>query len=110
MPPSTNSKYLFSGIVSDNDIPRARLFLGTRGTFPYRDRLDNEIYVVQPGDTLGSIAHKKYGSIAGSKAATLYWIIAEYQPLPLVDATIALRPGQRLILPSPDLVRTEILV
>ncbi|TXH17472.1 MAG: hypothetical protein E6R03_03970 [Hyphomicrobiaceae bacterium] len=65
--------------------------------------------MVQPEDTLGSIAHKKYSAIAGSMAATIYWVIAEYQPVPLVDATIALRPGQRLILPSADLVRTEIL-
>lgn len=109
MPPRANSRYLSAGIVSDNDIPRARLFLGSRTSFQYRDRPDNTIYVVEPDDTLGSIAYKKYSSIMGSMAATLYWVIAEYQPVPIVDATIALRPGQRLILPGVDFVRTEIL-
>lgn len=74
-----------------------RRFLGERPKFLYRDLPDNRLHTVKAGDRLWHLAQLNYGSLP--RAGNLWWAIADFQPEPILDATIEItRPV--LVIPS----------
>lgn len=76
------------------------LVLTTPEPFRYRPLNDNEFYTVSQGDTLFSLAGRKYRTIDRDRASGLWWIIADFQPDPIHDPTISLQHGRTLVIPS----------
>jgi nucleoid-associated protein YgaU len=104
MPPRRYSRYAFTLGVSTDD---GKLMLTERIPFRYRP-LDDTIEVfVRDGDTLWGIANRAYAGLP--RPAGLWWVIADFQPEPIVDPTIRLTPGQRLYVPSLRVVEEEIM-
>lgn len=100
MPPSTNSRYLFCQGLKDS---AGRLYLSDRVPYRYRKLADNRFHTVVAGDSLFTLAHIYFSPML--RAAQFFWVIADFQPDPIVDATIGLRPGTQIVIPS---VRTLI--
>lgn len=104
MPPNFYSRHRFTQAYKDaNDV----LFLSDRVRFPYVNLADNRQHVVLEGDTLWALAAKFFGSFP--RPAGLWWIIADFQPDPIHDPTIALTPGSVLVIPSTRTVQERIL-
>jgi hypothetical protein len=66
----------------------------------YDPRDDDINHIVVDGETLFSIAHLYYKNIPGG--VHNWWIIAEYQPVPVIDPTRKLQPRSIVIVPSPQ--------
>lgn len=103
--PSATSRYRFSAQRTSSD--------GVRYTtqcepFTFRDYADNITHEVVSGDTLVSISGRYYGS-SFPDAGLLYWIIADFQPVRILEPFVDLEPGTAIILPSIRVVREEIL-
>lgn len=97
------SRYEFCTRQIDED---GRLFLDARKPYRFRAFTDNRTHVVQAGDTLFNIAGLHFQNV--SRGAGLWWVIADFQPVPLFDPTVRLTPGMILVLPSLRTVMGEI--
>lgn len=84
------------------------VLLHEREPYLYRDREDNIQHEAKGGDTWHSLAALYYWDISVF-ACELWWVIADYQPLPVANATAPIRAGQLVIIPSPSVVISEIL-
>ena len=114
MPPRINGRYEQSlGRYDEN----GNLFLTERVPLRYDPDLeDTRQHEVATGDTLPSIAFKHYISflplaedrIDGWGPEHLWWVIAEFQPIPILDPTLSLVDGTVLEVPSPDFVRERV--
>lgn len=94
-----NSRYRFAvSFLDSRQEPDRTTFLGTRDPIGYSDHRDNTPYVVREGDTLEHLAARFFPGFTDS--ASLYWALAEYQPEPILDPTLRLRPGSVLLIPS----------
>jgi hypothetical protein len=102
---SRDSRYQFVEQETDSD---GRLVLRDREPYRYRKRTDNIVIVAATGDTWDTIAHRLYEDIS-DRAAGLFWIGLDYQPTPVVDPTVPIRPGTVLHWPAPIVVVEEIL-
>jgi nucleoid-associated protein YgaU len=101
--PDAFSRYKFvAQVQDDSDTGNDELFFGTRKPIQFVDSPDNTFHIVQGGDTLENIASRFFRGFP--EPATLYWVIAEFQPIPIIDPTLRLQPNQMLIIPSPALV------
>ena len=110
MPPRENSRHLYT--LARLRAGGGELFLEDREPFRYRNLKDNRVWPVKEGDTLHRIAATVYaplGKLPITSAATLWWVIADFQPIPIHAPTIRLTPGDTLILPSLRVVETRIL-
>lgn len=99
------SRYKFAGVLQDSD---GRLFLKEREPFRFRDRPDNISHVVQEGQRWWHIAQLFYGDVSDN-AGLLYWVICDYQVPPVLDPTLKIPGNTLVIVPSPDLVLSEIV-
>lgn len=104
MPPRRYSRYSFTLGVADE---ARRLHLTERIPFRYRPLSDTREVVVRDGDTLWGLAARAYSGV--TRPAGLWWVLADFQPEPIVDPTICLVPGQRLYIPSLRVLEEEIL-
>ena len=95
MPPRPGSRHSFCLGVRDE---QGRLFLTEREPYRYRDHADNRVHVVVQGDTLFDLAGRYFAPLP--RACGFWWAIADYQPNPIIDPTILLVPGRRLLIPS----------
>ena len=77
-----------------------RVVLAERVPMLFRERPDNRMHTVLPGDTLAALAGTYFAPLP--RACGYWWAIAEYQPEPIVDPTEALAVGRVLIVPSLD--------
>jgi hypothetical protein len=102
--PDRLSRYRFSFLAKDVE---GRSFLTEPPKYGYRAFSDNVQHVVQAGDTLTSIAGRYYASIQFGEL--LGWLIADFQPEPIHDPTLAPEMGSVIIVPSVRTVREEIL-
>lgn len=75
-----------------------RLYLSERVPFGYLDLPDNRTHRVGEGDTLQTVAARYLADLPNP--ALFWWLIADFQPSPIFDPTIALAPGDVLIVPS----------
>lgn len=110
MPPRTNSRHLFT--TAQKRPGDERLFLSDRVPFRFVDLPDNRTHPVKSGDTLWSLAARYFaplGELPELSAAQFWWVIADFQPVPIHDPTIQLVPGQKLIIPSVRTVRERVL-
>jgi len=84
--------------------------LTERVPYRYREFDDNISHIVVEGDTLMQLAYKYYNGITPEpqSAASLWWIIADFQPNPIINGTIQLQAGQVLIIPSKRTVIEEV--
>lgn len=103
MPPGDLSRYLFCHGLTD---AAGRLFLSDRVPYRYRVLQDNRFHVVNEGDTLFSLAHIYFSRLP--RPSGLYWVIADFQPDPIVDATRKLSIGTQLVIPSTRTLIEEI--
>ena len=113
MPPRTNSRHLYTTAQKrDADTPGLPLFLSDRTPFRYRNLNDNRVVTVREGDTLHRIASRVYaplGQLPFISAASLWWVIADFQPIPIHDPTLRLVLGEKLIVPSLRTVTEKVL-
>ena len=100
---NTTSRYKYCKIYSDTlDDGRTVIYLGDREPLEYVEDQENEIHIVVAGDTLESIANRYFAGFPDP--STMWWIIAEFQPVPIFDPTLRLEPGSILYIPSSALV------
>jgi hypothetical protein len=59
---------------------------------------DTRLHTVTEGETLYTIAGRYFRP--RPRACGLWWIIADFQPDPILDPTLTLEPGRRLFIPS----------
>lgn len=102
--PDRYSRYRFSLRAKD---AAGRSFLTEPPKYGYRAYSDNIQHQVQDGDTWWSIAARYYSSI--ERGALLYWLICDYQPVPIHDPTVPPETGSTVIVPSVRIVLEEIL-
>jgi hypothetical protein len=104
MPPNRFSRHRFCTAAPDEE---GRLFLDDRPVYGYRDLPDNRQHVVREGDTLWGLADLYFASMP--RAAGFWWAIADFQPDPVHDPTIALTVGTTVVIPSLRTLQQEIL-
>lgn len=102
--PSRFSRYRFAPVNWDAD---GRAFFGLRPTYGYHEHEDNRRVVVVQGDALWGLAARHFRGVP--RPSGLWWVIADFQPDPIRDPTVALEPGRLLFVPSLRVVQTVIL-
>jgi hypothetical protein len=110
MPPKTNSRHLFTTAQKRGD--DERLYLADRVPFRFVDLSDNRVHTVREGDTLHRIAGlylASLGQLPFISAANLWWVIADFQPIPIHDPTVQLVRGSKIFVPSVRTVNERIL-
>jgi hypothetical protein len=103
MPPRRFSRFTFSAAVLDD---AGRLLLTEREPYRFRALADTRQHVVQQGDTLFTLAGRYFAPLP--RPAGLWWTIADFQPEPIHDPTLALDPGRLLFIPSVRVITEEI--
>ncbi len=104
MPPRRNSRYEFTLGIDDSE---GRRLLTSREPFRFRSFADNRTHVVGDGETLFTIAGRFFRP--RTRAAGFWWVIADFQPDPILDPTIPLEVGRTLFVPSLRTLDEEIL-
>ena len=95
MPPRRYSRHSFTLGITDED---SRLYLTERAPFRFRPLVDTKQHRVTDGDTLWALSARHYRGLP--RPAGLWWVIADFQPEPIVDPTLKLRAGEVLYIPS----------
>lgn len=103
MPPGNTSRYLFCEGLKDS---AGRLYLSDRVPYRYREREDNRFHVVKEGDSLFTLAHEYFSQL--ERPSQFYWVLADYQLDPIVDATRRLPVGSQIVIPSVRVLIEEI--
>jgi len=103
MPIYPNSRYRFNVEYEDN---AGNGFLDEREPFRFQDVLDNRFHTVIDGDTWWGLAAMYLQGIP--RACGMWWLLCEYQPTPVIDPTIRLKPGAVVVVPPMRLVRMEV--
>lgn len=70
-----------------------------RGFFYFQKFSDTEEHTCKEGETLFQLASIYYRE-AFPFAAMLYWIIADFQPVPIIDSTVVFQAAQVVYIPS----------
>jgi hypothetical protein len=95
MPPQVGSRHSFSlGVRDDSGVLR----LTDREPYGFHAHADNRTHMVVQGDTLWDLAGRYFAPLP--RACGYWWAIAEYQVDPIVDPTLELDLGRRLVIPS----------
>lgn len=95
MPPRQYSRNTFCLAVPDEV---GRLYLTPRNPYRFRVLTDTVLHVVGDGDTLQALAARAYAGLP--RPAGLWWVIADFQPDPILDPTVQLGAGTTLFIPS----------
>ncbi len=106
MPPRAGSRHTFCSGVRDDE---GKLYLTDREPYLFHPHADNRVNTVVEGDTLFDLAGRYFAPL--ERACGYWWAIADYQPAPneIVDPTLLLEPGLRLIVPSVRVLTDVIL-
>lgn len=99
------SRYRMADLIFDSDTNVQSL--GPRALVEYYDDQDTIPHTVTAGDTLQNLAAKYFSGV--DNPATLWWVIADFQPEPILDPTVRLTPGQVLLIPGPAIAQDAIL-
>ena len=95
MAPRTGSRHSFALGVRDD---LAHLFLTEREPYRFREHTDTRVQVVAQGDTLFDLAGRYFAPLP--RACGFWWVLADFQPDPILDPTLELAAGRRLFVPS----------
>lgn len=87
--------------------PRGNLITTEYEPYRYRYLRDNITHVVVEGETLMQIAFLYWGTLPDP--GSLYRVIADFQPEPIVDPFLKLAGGSKIIVPSENTLLTKIL-
>lgn len=105
MPPKINSRHEFTRAFED---PRTgKLMLSDRAPYRFKDFSDNIAHIVGRGDFLWTLAGRYFAGLT-DRPAGLWWIIADFQPVPIIDPTLELEEGTTIYVPSRRTVQEEI--
>ncbi len=104
MPPKIFSRHEFTLGVRD---AADNLILTEREPFRFQSFGDNVRHTVREGDTLFTLADLFFDGLT-ERPAGLWWVIADFQPDPILDPTLELEPGRVMIIPSVRTVREEV--
>jgi hypothetical protein len=104
MPPRQFSRFALSAVVPSN-VDERKLILTERVPYRFRVLPDTIEHPVTDGDTLYTIASRYY--VALDRPAGLYWVIADFQPDPIHDPTLAIDRAV-IYVPSLNVVLTEV--
>lgn len=95
MAPRTGSRHSFTlGVLDEQD----RRFLSEREPYRFREHTDTRVHVVAQGDTLASLAGRYFAPLP--RACGFWWVLADFQPDPIVDPTLELDLGRSIFVPS----------
>jgi hypothetical protein len=75
-----------------------RRFLSEREPYRFKEHTDTRVHVVAQGDTLEGLAGRYFAPLP--RACGFWWVLADFQPDPIVDPTLELDMGRRLLVPS----------
>ena len=103
MPPRRFSRFMFCAAYLDDD---GRLVLTEREPFRFRAFPDNRQHAVVAGDTLFTLAGRYFAPLP--RASGLWWVIADFQPDPIHDPTLALELGRVMFIPSVRVLTEEV--
>jgi hypothetical protein len=95
MAPRIGSRHSFALGLRDE---LAQLFLTEREPYRFREHTDSRLHVVAQGDTLFDLAGRYFAPLP--RACGFWWVLADFQPDPIVDPTLELEAGRRLFVPS----------
>jgi hypothetical protein len=104
MPLQVGSRYSFCLALTDD---AGRMFLTEREPYGYSPETDNRTHTVVASDTLFSLAAMYFAPLP--RACGFWWAIADFQPDPIVDPTLALDVGRVIFIPSKRLLSDVIL-
>lgn len=105
MPPQNQSRYL--AVFAQKDAS-GRMFLSERSRFAFDISLPGtRIHTVSQGESLHTIAWRYFSPLPD--AEHLWWVIAEFQPVPIADLTLDLEIGRTLYIPATRVVQERIL-
>lgn len=93
--PHVGSRYFISLGVSDGN---GRRLLTEPEPYRFTAHPDTRLHVVTQGDTLFTLAGQYFAPLP--QACGYWWVLADFQPDPIVDPTLALDVGRRLFVPS----------
>jgi hypothetical protein len=105
MPPHSRSRYLASfGLRDSND----KIFLTERKPFRFDATLKGtRRHIVAQGERLWHLAYRYFKPYPN--AEHLWWVIAEFQPIPIRDLTLDLEVGSIIYIPSVRVLQERIV-
>ena len=95
MAPRAGSRFTFSLGVLDAE---GRRYLTEREPYRFYPHPDNRIHLVAEGDTLFDLAGRAFAPLP--RACGFWWALADFQPDPILDPTLALEPGREIVVMS----------
>lgn len=95
MPPGQLSRH---GLATAQPDQQGRYYLSRPPRLIYQAWPDNRLHTCLEGDTLWGLAHRYFAGVP--RPAGLWWVLAEFQPVPIHDPTLALAPGRLLHVPA----------
>lgn len=95
MPPRRNSRHLLTTGLTDTN---QNVFLADRVPLRFIDLPDNRKHTVKEGDSLFNIAGRYFAPV--NRPAGFFWVVADFQPDPIIDPTLKLDSRRVLIVPS----------
>lgn len=95
MPPQRLSRHLLTTGLTDSD---ERVFLSDRVPFRFTHFSDNRKHTVKEGDTLFNIAGRYFAPLP--RPAGFFWVVADFQPDPIIDPTLKLELLRTIFVPS----------
>ncbi len=95
MPPRRNSRHLLTTGLTDTD---DNVFLADRVPLRFLDLRDNRKHTVKEGDDLFNIAGRYFAPL--ERPAGFFWVVADFQPDPIIDPTLKLDTTRVLFVPS----------
>lgn len=104
MPPRMGSRFGFCTAVRDGS---GVLYLCDRDPYRFAEHGDTRAHIVVEGDTLFSLAGSYFAPLP--RACGYWWVIADFQPDPIIDPTLQLETGRKLFIPSLRLLTDVIL-
>lgn len=95
MPPRRFSRYSFTtATLDENDV----LYLHEPEPFGFTTLRDTRVHVVEEPQDIWTLAARYFRGLP--RPAGLWWIIADFQPDPIIDPTLRLQAGTVLYIPS----------
>ena len=102
--PGPGSRYAFCEAIRYDD---GTVDLTRRAPFRFREIQDTRRHIVVGGETLAVLAARYFAP--REDAPRLWWVIADFQPTPILDPTIALEAGAEIFVPSLRVIEEVIL-